>query len=132
MLSEIMHLDLNVAQYKPLKGFSYLPFEEGALFPVYLTKERFPLHVNLLLFSKGEKLNRLLSNQTKYEGQIYYRPYCLLLFVREQRLEGHKPLCSQHGPQIIQLPNDDNMFLQFQDSRNSYESPLSFMLILKV
>ena len=143
-LSEILHLDLNVAQYKPLKGSSYLPlpkklkdkkaiinvenrdnkcfmwrvlaaldpiprksnperihhyrpyvdeenvdgiecfvpvskipkfekknkisvnlfgFEEGDLFPLYLTKEReFPVHVNLLLFSRGKKRHYCLIN----------------------------------------------------------------------
>ena len=211
-LSEILHLDLNVAQYKQLKGFSYLPlpkklehkkaiinvgnednkcftwsvlaalhpiprksnperihhyrpyvdevnvdgiefpvriskmpkFEkqnkiavnlfgfEGYLFPVYITKEReFPVHVNLLLFSRGEKrhyclirnLNRLLSNQTRHKAQIYYCPYCLHGFVREQLLEDHKPLCSQHGPQRIELPNEDNMFLQFKDFHKQLRVP---------
>ena len=28
VLSEILHLDLNVAQYKPLKGSSYLPLHK--------------------------------------------------------------------------------------------------------
>ena len=69
-----------------------LGFEEGDLFPVYLTKEReFYVQVNLLLFSKGEKrhycliknLNRLLSSQTRHKDQMYYCPYCLHGFVRE-------------------------------------------------
>ncbi|XP_068711268.1 uncharacterized protein [Montipora foliosa] len=209
-LSEILHLDLNVAQNKPLKGSSYLPlpkklkdkkafinvengdnkcfmwsvlaalhpiprksnperihhyrpyvdevnldgiecpvpvskipkfekknktsvnlfgFEEGDLFPLYLTKEReFPVHVNLLLFSRGEKrhycliknLNRLLSNQTRHKAQMYY---CLHGFVREQLLEDHKPHCSQHGPQRIRLPNEDNMFLQFKDFQKRLRVP---------
>ena len=212
-LSEILHLDLNVAQYKPWKGSSYLPlpkklqdkkaiinvenednkcfmwsvlaalhpiprksnperihhyrpyvdelnvdgiefpvpiskipkfekqnqiavnlfgFEEGDLFPVYITKEReFPVHVNLLLFSRGEKrhyclirnLKRLLSNQTRHKAQMYYCPYCLHGFVREQLLEDHKPLCSQHGPQRIELPNEDDMFLQFKDFQKQLRVP---------
>ena len=37
-------------------------FEEGDLFPVYLTKEReFPVQVKLLLFSKGEKRHYCLN-----------------------------------------------------------------------
>ena len=211
--SEILQLDLNVAQYKPFKGSSYLPlpkklkdekaiinvenednkcfmwsvlvalhpiprkanpeqihhyrpnveevnldgieyavtvskipkfekqnkvavnvfgFEEGDLFPEYLTKEReFPVQVKLLLFSKGEKrhycliknLNRLLSSQTRHKAQMYYCSYCLHGFLREQLLDDHKPLCSQHGPQRIELPNEDNMFLQFKDFQKQLRFP---------
>ena len=54
-------------------GINVFGFEQGALFPVYISKERFPFHVNLLLYSLGEKwhyclirnLNRFLSSQSR-------------------------------------------------------------------
>ena len=210
MLSEILHLDLNVAQHTPLKGSSYPPlpkklkdkkaivniknednkcfmwsvladlhptsvnpgrvhhyqsyvnelnfdgiefpvpiskipkfekqntiainvfgFDQGDLFPVYISKERFQVQVNLLLYSFGEKrhyclirnLNRLLSSQTLHKGQMYYCPHCLHGFVREELLEDHKSMCSQHGAQRIELPNDDNMFLQLKDFHKQLRVP---------
>ena len=212
MLSEMLHLDLSVAHYKPLKGSSYLPlpktlkdkkaiienkdkcfmwsvlaalhpvpyksnperihhyqpyvnelnldgiecpvsiskiikfekqnkiavnvfgFEEGDFFPGHLTKEReFPVHVSLLLFSKGEKrhycliknLNRLLSSQTGHKAQCITLLPLLSSRLRaeSQLLEDHKPLCSQHGPQRVELPNEDNMFLQFKDFQKQLRVP---------
>ncbi|XP_020915114.2 zinc finger imprinted 3, partial [Exaiptasia diaphana] len=154
LLSKILHVHLHIAQYTPIKGFSYLPlpkklkdkkailniqnndnqcfkwcilaalhpvnrqdhphrvqhylpyenevscvgiefpvtvakipkfekqngiavnvfgFEDGTLFPVYITEHRFETHVNLLLYSQGlqshycliRNLDRLLSDQSR-------------------------------------------------------------------
>ena len=54
---------------------------------------------------------------------ITARAYCVHGFVREQLLEDHKPLCSQHGPQRIELPNEDNMFLQYKDFQKQLRVP---------
>ena len=212
LLSAVLHLDLNVAQYTPIKGSSYLPlptqlkdkkaiiniknsdnkcflwsviaalhpvhwknhpyrvthyqpyehelnfdniefpvslsklpkfekqnsiavnvfgFEQGDLFPVYISKERFDTHVNLLLYSLGQQrhyclirdLNRLLSNQTKHKGKMYYCPHCLHGFVRQDLLDDHQPRCGQHGAQRIELPNEENMFLQFKDFHKQLRVP---------
>ncbi|KAK3747985.1 hypothetical protein QZH41_003960 [Actinostola sp. cb2023] len=214
MLSEVLHLDLNIAQYTPIKGSSYLPlpkqlkdkkaivniknndnrcfmwsilaalhkverhsnperihhyqpylnqlnfndiefpvsiskipkfekqnqisvnvfgFEEGALFPVHISEERYSVHVDLLLYSLGQQhhyclirdLNRLLSNQRKHNGKMFHCPHCLHGFVRQDLLDDHQPLCSQHGAQRIELPNENNMFLQFKDFHKQLRVPFA-------
>ncbi|KAK3731613.1 hypothetical protein QZH41_015864 [Actinostola sp. cb2023] len=104
---------------------------EGALFPIHISKERYSVHVNLLLHSLGQQrhyclirdLNRLLSSQTKYEGKMYHCPHCLHGFVRQDLLDDHQPICSQHGAQRIELPSEDNMFLQFKDFHKQLRVP---------
>ncbi|KAK3740309.1 hypothetical protein QZH41_010880 [Actinostola sp. cb2023] len=108
-------------------------FEEGALFPVYISKERYSVHVDLLLYSLGQQrhyclirdLNRLLSSQRKHNGKMFHCPHCLHGFVRQDLLHDHEPLCSQHGAQRIELPNEDNMFLQFKDFHKQMRVPFA-------
>jgi len=212
LLSHILHVDLYVAQYTPIKGSSYLPlpkklkdkkailniqnndnqcfkwcilaalhpidrkdqpqriqhyrpyehelnfegiefpvtidkipkfekqngiavnvfgFEDGTLFPVHITEQRFDTHVDLLLYSQGQqnhyclirKLNRLLSDQSKYKGTMFRCPYCLHGFVRKSLLEDHQTRCSKHGAQKIELPNDENMFLSFKEIQKQLKAP---------
>ena len=80
-------------------------FENNELFPLYITKERKELHVNLLLFSQGSQrhyclirdLSRLLGNLTQHNGQMFHCVYCLHGFVREDLLEAHEPHCPFFG-----------------------------------
>ena len=79
---------------------------EDVLFPLYITKEHFDAHVNLLLHSQGtvghycliKDLNKLLHRQNRHKSQMYYCRYCLHGFIREDLLHDHQPHCSQHGP----------------------------------
>ena len=54
---------------------------------------------------------------------MFYCPYCLHGFIRESLLEDHKPHCSQHGPQRIELPNEDNAALYFKDYYKQLKVP---------
>lgn len=91
-------------------------FEDGTLFPVHITKQRFDIHVNLLLYCQGHQnhyclirnLNRLLSDQRKHNGTMFHCPYCLHGFVREDFLQDHQPRCSQHGMQKTEFPSEEN------------------------
>ena len=220
VLDEILHLDLSIAEYTPVKGSSYIPlpsklktkkaiiniknsdnkcfmwsvlaalhppsqhvdrlrqyqqfqdeldftgiefpvtidkfgkFErqnnisinvfgfEDVLFPLYITKEHFDTHVNLLLYSQGttrhycliKDLNKFLHSQNRKKARMYYCRYCLHGFIREDLLQDHEPHCCQHGPQRVELPNEDNAFLFFKDyqthckmadSRSEYSSDLN-------
>jgi len=106
-------------------------FEQGDIFPLYITKERFSTHVNLLLYSLGEKrhyclikdLDRLLANQTNHKARMYHCPHCLHGFVSQRLLDDHQPRCSQHGDQRIELPSDDNMFLHFKEFHKQLRAP---------
>ena len=95
---------------------------EGVLFPLYITKEHFGTHVNLLLHSQGttkhycliKDLNKLLYSQNRYKGRMYYCRYCLHGFIREDLLQDNEPHCSQHAPQRIELPDEENASLHFK------------------
>lgn len=217
VLDEILHLDLNMAQYTPVKGSSYIPlpkilgskkaiiniknsdnkcfmwsvlaathpvehtrkpdrlhhyqqfqdeldfggiefpvtidkigkfekqnnisinvigFENKVLFPIYVTKERFDIHVDLLLYSEGnarhycliKDLKKLLYSQNRKKARMYYCRCCFHGFIREDLLQDHQPHCSQNGPQRIELPDEDNAFLFFKDYHKQLKVPTSKVL----
>ena len=211
VLDEILHLDLSIAQYTPVKGSSYIPlpsklktkkaiiniknsdnkcfmwsilaalhpasrdserlnhyqqfqdeldftgiefpvtvdkigkFEkqnnisanvlgfEDVLFPLYITKEHFDTHVNLLLYSHGttrhycliKDLNKFLYSQNRRKARMFYCRFCLHGFIREDLLQDHEPHCSQHGPQRIELPNEDNATLFYKDYHKQLKVPFA-------
>ena len=211
VLDEILHTDMNIAQYNPVKGSSYIPlpsklktkkaiiniknndnkcfmwsilagihpakrsaerlyhyqqfqdeldfsgigfpltidkvgkFErqnnisvnvfgfEDVLFPLYITKEHFDTHVNLSLYSQGttkhycliKDLNKFLYRQNRKKARMYYCCYCLHGFIREDLLQEHEPHCSQHGPQRIELPSEENASLYFKDYHKQLEVPFA-------
>ncbi len=106
---------------------------EDVLFPLYITKEHFDTHVNLLLYSHGmirhycliKDLNKLLYNQNRRKARMYYCRYCLHGFIREDLLQDHQPNCSQHGPQRIQLPDEENASLYFKDYYKQLKVPFA-------
>ncbi len=106
---------------------------EDVLFPLYITKEHFDTHVNLLLYSHGmirhycliKDLNKLLYNQNRRKARMYYCRYCLHGFIREDLLQDHQPNCSQHGPQRIQLPDEENTSLYFKDYYKQLKVPFA-------
>ena len=81
-------------------------FEENQLFPLYITKQKKELHINLLLYSNDEQkhyclirnMSRLLNSLNRYNGVMYYCDYCLHGFVRRDLLDNHEPLCGRHKP----------------------------------
>ena len=104
---------------------------EDVLLPVHITKQRFDTHVDLLLYSRDSArhyclitdLNKLLYFQNKHQAHMYYCPYCLHGFAREDLLQDHKPYCSQHGPQRVERPNEDNSTLYFKDYYKQLKVP---------
>ena len=106
---------------------------EDVLFPIYITKEHIDTHVNLLLFSNGttrhycliKDLNKLLYDQNGRKCRIYYCRYCLHGFIREDLLQEHEPHCSQHGPQRIELPDEENASLYFKDYHKQLKVPFT-------
>ena len=88
-------------------------FEEKQIFPIYISKEKYQDHMELLLITKGENkhyilikdFNRLMFRQTKHEHRKHYCMYCLQCFSREDVLTEHKNNCiSINGVQAIKMP----------------------------
>ena len=106
-------------------------FENNELFPLYITKGKKELHVNLLLFSQGSQrhyclirnLDRLLDSMSKDGHRMYHCVYCLHGFVREDLLEDHEPHCGLHGAQKIRLPDEDQATLAFKEVGKQLKVP---------
>ena len=88
-------------------------FEEKQIFPIYISKEKYQDHMELLLITEGENkhyilikdFNRLMFRRTKHEHRKHFCMYCLQCFSREDVLTEHKNNCiSINGKQAIKMP----------------------------
>ena len=88
-------------------------YEEKQKFPIYISKEKYQDHMELLLITEGENkhyvlikdFNKFMFNQTKHEHRKYFCMYCLQCFSREDVLTEHKNNCiSINGKQAIHMP----------------------------
>ena len=69
-------------------------YEGKEVFPIRITPERYDQHVNLLLYSDGDKshyccirdLNRLLNDQKTNTHRHFFCDYCLYGFTKESLL----------------------------------------------
>ena len=73
-------------------------YEEKQKFPIFISKEKFTDHMELLLITEGENkhyvlikdFNKLMFRQTKHEHRKHFCMYCLQCFSREDVLTEHK------------------------------------------
>ena len=88
-------------------------FEEKQIFPIYISKEKYQDHMELLLITEGKNkyyifikdFNRLMFRRTKHEHRKHFCMYCLQCFSREDVLTEHKNNCiSINGVQAIKMP----------------------------
>ena len=88
-------------------------FEEKQVFPIFISKEKFTDHMELLLITESENkhyvlikdFNKLMFRQTKHEHRKHFCMYCLQCFSREDVLTEHKNNCiSINGEQAIKMP----------------------------
>jgi hypothetical protein len=68
-------------------------------------------------------LKRLLDDQHSNTRRYHYCSYCLHGYIKERLLEEHIPYCQTHGPQKIELPNDDDKWLYYKDIRKQLKVP---------
>ena len=88
-------------------------YEEKQKFPIFISKEKFTDHMELLLITEGENkhyvlikdFNKFMFRQTKHEHRKHFCMYCLQCFSREDVLTEHKNNCiSINGKQAIKMP----------------------------
>ena len=88
-------------------------FEEKQILPIFISKEKFTDHMELLLITEGENkhyvlikdFNKLMFRQTKHEHRKHFCMHCLQCFSREDVLTEHKNNCiSINGEQAIKMP----------------------------
>ena len=91
-------------------------------YPIYVSKEKYHDHMELLLITKGEKqhyvlikdFNKFMYNQTKHEHRKHFCMHCLQGFSREDVLTEHIPNCiAINGEQAIKMPEEgDEVFFR--------------------
>ena len=88
-------------------------YEEKQKFPIYISKEKYQDHMELLLITEGKNkhyvlikdFNKFMFNQTKHEHRKHFCMYCLQCFSREDVLTEHKNNCiSINGKRAINMP----------------------------
>lgn len=121
----------------PTISITVIGYEKGRgeepeeLFPYYVPSTKREKHITLLLWSEGntnhyawiKNLNRLLSSQTKHNGELYHCERCFHGFRREELLKQHKTLC-QNVPMQRTIMTDEGVYF-----RNQYKSePAPFVV----
>ena len=88
-------------------------YEEKQKFPIYISKEKYQDHMELLLITEGENkhyvlikdFNKFMFRQNKHEHKKHFCMYCLQCFSREDVLTKHINNCiSINGKQAINMP----------------------------
>ena len=97
-------------------------YEEKQKFPIYISKEKYQDHMELLLITEDENkhyvlikdFNKFMFSQTKHEHKKYFCMNCLQCFSREDVLTEHKNNClSINGKQAINMPEKgDKVFFK--------------------
>ena len=109
-------------------------YEEKQKFPIFISKEKFTDHMELLLITEGENnhyvlikdFNKFMFNQTKHEHRKHFCMYCLQCFSREDVLTEHKNNCIViNGEQAIQMPEKGHIV----NFKNYYKQlPVPFVI----
>ena len=110
-------------------------YENKQPYPIYVSKEKFEDHMELLLITENENkhyvlitdFNRFMFNQTKYEGKKHFCMHCLQFFSSERVLNNHKDNCIQvNGTQAVKMPDKDNNILKFNNFHK--QQPVPFVI----
>ena len=124
---EKMNTDLSV---------NVIGYEEGEMFPVYLTKNtEATKHVNILQLKNYKiggfhfccvtNLSKLLSHLTKHVGALYYCKFCLQRISSARLLEEHMQYCAHYGGQATKMPSEKNRELYFKSYTDCHRTTFS-------
>ena len=110
-------------------------YENKQPYPIYVSKEKYEDHMELLLVTEKENkhyvlikdFNRFMYSQTKHEHRKHFCMHCLQCFSSERVLSNHKDICIQvNGSQAIKMPNKDNNILKFNNFHK--QQPVPFVI----
>ena len=110
-------------------------YEEKQPYPIYISKEKFEDHMELLLITKDENkhyvlikdFNKFMYQQTKHKERKHFCMNCLQCFSSERVLNDHKDNCIQiNGTQAIKMPDKDNNILRFNNFHK--QQPIPFII----
>ena len=110
-------------------------YEEKQPYPIYVSKEKFEDHIELLLITKDENkhyvlikdFNKFMYQQTKHKERKHFCMHCLQCFSSERVLNNHKDNCIQvNGIQAVNMPDKDNNILKFNNFHK--QQPVPFVI----
>ena len=116
-------------------NISVFGYEDKQPYPIYVSKEKYEDHMELLLITENENkhyvlikdFNKFMYNQTKHKERKHFCIYCLQCFSSERVLNNHKENCIQvNGQQAIKMPNKDNNILKFNNFHK--QQPVPFVI----
>ena len=116
-------------------NISVFGYENKETYPIYVSKEKYEDHVELLLITKNENkhyvlikdFNKFMYNQTKHEHRKHFCMHCLQCFSSDRVLSNHKDICIQvNGTQAIKMPTKDNNILKFNNFHK--QQPVPFVI----
>jgi hypothetical protein len=97
-------------------------YEDKQPYPIYISKEKFKNHMNLLLITENEKhhyvlikdFNKFMYHQTKHRDRKHFCMHCLQCFSSEKVLLAHKENCINiNGVQAVKMPEIGDNTLKF-------------------
>ena len=109
--------------------------EDRQPYPIYVSKEKYEDHMELLLVTKDENkhyvlikdFNKFMYNQTKHKERKHFCMHCLQCFSSGRVLNNHKENCIQvNGTQAIRMPNKYNNILKFNNFHK--QQPVPFVI----
>ena len=131
---------VNVKHYNKIEkqnsiNISVFGYEDKQPYPIYVSKEKYKDHMELLLITENENkhyvlikdFNKFMYNQTKHEHRKHFCMCCLQCFSSERVLSNHKDICIQvNGTQAIKMPQKDNNILKFNNFHK--QQPVPFVI----
>ena len=131
---------VNVKHYNKIEkqnsiNINVFGYENKEPYPIYVSKEKYENHMELLLVTKDENkhyvlikdFNKFMYNQTKHKERKHFCMYCLQCFSSERVLNNHKENCIQvNGQEAIKMPDKDNNILKFNNFHK--QQPVPFVI----
>ena len=107
-------------------------YENKQPYPIFVSKEKYDRHMNLLLITEDENkhyvlikdFNSFMFNKTKHKERKHFCMHCLQCFSSEEVLSTHKDNCIQvNGTQAVKMPDKDNNILKFNNVHKQLPVP---------
>ena len=107
-------------------------YENKQPYPIYVSKEKYDDHMELLLITENENkhyvlikdFNRFMYNQTKHKESKHFCMYCLQCFSSETVLTDHKDNCIiVNGTQAVKMPQKGNNILKYNNFHKQQQVP---------
>ena len=131
---------VNVQHYNKIEkqnsiNINVFGYENKEPYPIYVSKEKYEDHMELLLVTENENkhyvlikdFNKFMYNQTKHKERKHFCMYCLQCFSSDRVLNNHKDICIQvNGEQAIKMPDKDNNILKFNNFHK--QQPVPFVI----